>query len=190
MCQYIMGAVELRNTLTALPSLVNSRLGSGGVSDAIPATVVFDFPTVAALSAHLARCAGFVVEHIAPPGSDQESAEAIKNMLNSDRGIARRVVAIGHLTSALPGNVGVKTSASDALGTIPGGGWILVSLQWRFQARGVFLFPCRMKVPDLLLIQTLTAHLPTQLTVPISDITVPVSDMCLSSSMLSSNGYL
>ena len=116
-----VGAVELRNALTALPLLVKT-MGSDAVSDAVPATVAFDYPTVAALSAYLARCAGFNVD-----AADDVSGDASMLDLNAFAGSARRAVSLGHMVGALPSGTGPADATFDALAPIPGERWRLDS---------------------------------------------------------------
>lgn len=119
-----LGAVELRNALASLPFWGNSRLDSKGVGDALPATVAFDFPTIAALTTHLAMCSGLVAD-----GSDLD-AEGVNigfavssSVIGEAARLEHQVVATGHFAASLPRNVAV----ADALGPVPCDRWRLDS---------------------------------------------------------------
>ena len=110
-----LGAVELRNNL-------EERLGCQ-----LPATLLFDFPTVTDLSAHLHKT---MADHTkakkakSAPTVDMPSIPRLR--VSSKEGVQGRTVAIASLQSTatrLPYNVIQKACAQDMVGVVPRGRW-------------------------------------------------------------------
>ena len=105
-----LGAVELRDALIALPAM-SDFLSGDSLLEAVPSTIVFDFPNVTALSDHLLRCIG-------------SSIETSVNTVGLSSHVNDPMVSLGGVAAMLPNSTeDRKRSDTDALSLVPGERW-------------------------------------------------------------------
>jgi len=124
-----LGAVELRNAL-------ESRLGGAGGALTLPPTMIFDYPTTAALAGFISSQVGAAdqIADVASTASAAAGAPPPRALREGSAAAAQTLIALTGTASRSPGGALQQATATDAICAVPFGRWDWEQLGGSFSA--------------------------------------------------------